>query len=104
MIWVMEREKSVQSCSIKVLKRQDLACTHLAHHELESVSLVIVVIIIVIVVVVILILIILIIVQCCVSPAAAESDAFDPLGGHQRLETAGSVPGPKTCGLCPVAG
>lgn len=42
--------------------------------------------------------------ECCVTPAAVESDAFDPLGGHQRLETAGSVPGPKTCGLCPAAG
>ena len=44
------------------MERQDLSCTYLAHHELESVSIIIIIVIIIIIIVIIIILLLIILI------------------------------------------
>ncbi len=47
-------------CRQAALERQDLSCTYLAHHELESVLIIIITIVIIIIIIIILLIVIIV--------------------------------------------
>ena len=55
------RSLGTKAANKPALERQDLSCTYLAHHELESVSIINIIIIIIIIITIIIIIIIIIV-------------------------------------------